>query len=419
MKGLFDLAGWVYGGALRFIAPWHAKARQIVEGRRQIASCLTNRLVSDRPTLWIHSASLGEFEQGRPVLEELRRQLPRYQIVVSFFSPSGYNIRRDYSAADAVVYLPQDSRPAVREFLDLVRPTMAIFVKYDLWPTMLTELAERGVKTYLISAIFCPDQLFFRPWGGWYLRLLGCFSHIFVQDEDSRALLSRHGIEHASVAGDTRFDRVASIRLTLDEALAPKLKSWSSTASKIIVAGSTWPADEALLVQYLNTHSEVRMIIAPHETDAAHIEALVEGLAVPSKRLSQILAGDELEEADRCLVIDTIGHLSKLYRYGHVAYIGGGFGRGIHNTLEAVAYGIPVIMGPKMKTFREARDLVRLGGGFVIDGQENLTSCLNMLLDDQVLRGEAGSIALDYVQKEAGATERIVSHLMKEIEPHA
>lgn len=414
MRILFDWAAYLYGGILRGIAPLHPKARQIVRGRRETLARMHSGLDPDRPVIWMHVASLGEFEQGRPILETLRAEHPGHQILLSFFSPSGYNKRHDYAGADAVVYYPLDTKRRVREFLNEARPQMAIFVKYDLWPTMLHELHKRDVPIYLVSAIFRSDQLFFQPWGRWYLTLLKLFDYIFVQDSTSASLLRERGIDRMCVAGDTRFDRVLALSKSSETGLTNELTDWASAQKHLLVAGSTWPKDEELLVAYLNTHPELSAIIAPHEPSSHHLEALTARLDRPYTLLSQWLSG-EVSQGSSCLIVDTIGHLSKLYSYGQIAYIGGGFGRGIHNTLEAAAYGLPVIMGPHMHKFREASDLIKQKAAFVITDLKSLGHRLDRLISDEAYRSRASRAAKAYVQREAGATERIVALLSEEL----
>lgn len=404
MNPLYSLSGILTSVALHLVAPFHRKARQIIQGRQDTAQRLT-ALRDDGPVVWFHASSLGEFEQGRPLMEAIRAEHPDWQILLSFFSPSGYEVRRDYAGADVVVYLPSDRTKAVRHFLDLAHPSLVVFIKYDFWPTMLSELARRQIPTYLISAIFRPDQLFFKPWGGWYRDLLHLFRRLYVQDEASRQLLSQHGVEQVEVVGDTRFDRVQSIA-----ASAKVIPEAASLPGKVLVAGSTWPADEAILLPYFNEASDdLSLIIAPHEIHEEHLQAIEAALTKPAVRLSQCVDG-QLPEGTRCLIIDCFGLLSSLYRYGHWAYVGGGFGKSVHNTLEAAVYGIPVLFGPEIRKHREVRELVERASGFIVHDQAELAQVLERFRDPQ----EAEALSertRAFFAEESGATATILRAL--------
>ena len=400
---LYSFAGILASAGLHLAARFSPKARLIIEGRKDTPRRL-GRLDATRPVVWFHASSLGEFEQGRPLMEAVRRVHPEYQILLSFFSPSGYTVRQDYAGADVVVYLPSDRSSSVRRFLDLARPSKAIFIKYDFWPTMLYELRERGIPTYLISAIFRPDQLFFRPWGKWYLRLLTLFEHLYVQDEDSRQLLQRHGITAVSVAGDTRFDRVIEIA-----SAAQEIPEAAALEGKVLVAGSTWPEDEAILLPYFNRLSrEHKLIIAPHEIHEEHLQAIEAQLTRPSIRYSQLQAGVRGEYD--CLIIDCFGLLSSIYRYGRYAWVGGGFGKSVHNTLEAAVYGIPVFFGPEVHKHREVRELIRRGLGFVLQSEEDFAALLQRFEDEAACREVAQQLE-QFFAEQRGATEQLLSEL--------
>lgn len=408
MQAIYSLGGRLVHLCLSLAALFNPKAKQIVEGRKESIERIRRVRRSDAPLLWVHASSLGEFEQGRPIIEAWRSAHPTCQIVQSFFSPSGYTVRHSYAGADAVVYLPTDSTACVQAYLDALRPDIAIFVKYDLWPTMLSELKARQIPTYLISALFQQNQIYFRPWGGWYLTLLKGLQHIYVQDEDSRRLLQSHGVHQVSVVGDTRFDRVCSI--AQDSAPIPAVETLRSGAKHLLVAGSSWPADESLLLQYFHGRSDLKLVIAPHEVDEAHVQQLCSQIQRPYLRYSQLRGGEDLGAID-CLVIDTIGLLSSVYRYADVAYIGGGFGRGIHNTLEAAVWGVPLLFGPNYSRFKEAQDLVALGAARPISSIDELGLSLGTLLDNPSAREQAGHRARHYVYQGRGATERIVTDL--------
>ena len=400
---LYSFAGILASAGLHLAARFSPKARLIIEGRKDTPLRL-GRLDAARPVVWFHASSLGEFEQGRPLMEAVRRTHPEYQILLSFFSPSGYTVRQDYAGADVVVYLPSDRSSSVRRFLDLARPSKAIFIKYDFWPTMLYELRERGIPTYLISAIFRPDQLFFRPWGKWYLRLLTLFERLYVQDEDSHQLLQRHGITAVSVAGDTRFDRVIEIA-----SAARAIPEAASLEGKVLVAGSTWPEDEAILLPYFNRlGSEYKLIIAPHEIHEEHLQAIEAQLIRPYMRYSQLQAG-ATGDYD-CLIIDCFGLLSSIYRYGRYAWVGGGFGKSVHNTLEAAVYGIPVFFGPEVHKHREVRELIQRGLGFVLHNEEDFAALLQRFDDEAACREVAQQLERFFAEQR-GATEQLLSEL--------
>ena len=400
---LYSFAGILASAGLHLAARFSPKARLIIEGRKDTPLRL-GRLDAARPVVWFHASSLGEFEQGRPLMDSVRRTHPEYQILLSFFSPSGYTVRQDYAGADVVVYLPSDRSSSVRRFLDLARPSKAIFIKYDFWPTMLYELRERGIPTYLISAIFRPDQLFFRPWGKWYLRLLTLFERLYVQDEDSRQLLQRHGITAVSVAGDTRFDRVIEIA-----SAARAIPEAAALEGKVLVAGSTWPEDEVILLPYFNRlGSEYKLIIAPHEIHEEHLQAIEAQLTRPSIRYSQLQAG-ATGDYD-CLIIDCFGLLSSIYRYGRYAWVGGGFGKSVHNTLEAAVYGIPVFFGPEVHKHREVRELIQRGLGFVLHSEEDFAALLQRFDDEAACREVAQQLERFFAEQR-GATEQLLSEL--------
>ena len=384
----------------------HRKARLMVEGQKDIRLAMSDeRLAAFKGAIWIHVSSVGEFEQARPLIERLKVKGERLKIVLTFFSPSGYELRKNYDKVDAVYYLPFATRRNAKRFLDALQPSKAIFVKYEFWPAYLRELKKRNISTYNISAIFRENQLFFRPWGKWYLNLLRCFTHIFVQDGPSRALLAKHGITNVSITGDTRFDRVKAVMENglgaNNERLAP-IQHFTAGCEQVIVAGSTWPKDEELLVRYLNKHPNTKLVLVPHEIDEEHLHFifnLFQGRFVRYSRATQT----SLIHAN-VLVIDTIGLLSSIYRFGQVAYIGGGFGVGIHNTIEAAVYGVPVIFGPNYLHFREAKGLIAAGGARSIRNYEELEAALTTALEQHET---IGAKSAEYVASELGATEKI------------
>ena len=381
----------------------HRKARMLMRGQWRATDELRTKLPhkSDpQHRIWIHVASVGEFEQARPIIERLRAERPDVQIVLTFFSPSGYNLRKDYDKVDVVTYLPFATRRNARAFLDVVKPDMAIFVKYEFWPAYLRELSKRGIKTYSISAIFRPRQAFFRWWGKPYLNVLKLFTAIYVQDERSAQLLQSHGIERVEVAGDTRFDRVHAIALQAKD--IPQIARFAESSERVIIAGSTWPPDEQLLARYMAETPDVKLVLAPHEIHEAHLHQIFQLFEGRHVRFTQSSVNSL--DVTRVLVVDTMGMLSSVYRYGQAAYIGGGFGVGIHNTIEAAVYGMPVLFGPNYKHFREACALIDAGGGKAVNNYDEFKAAMDEALDNHA---EIGQKAKDYVESELGATERI------------
>ena len=385
-------------------------------GKEQIAS-----LENNRGAVWIHAASVGEFEQARPLIERIvesqKSKEKRLKIVVTFFSPSGYEARKHYDLADGVYYLPLPTRRKAKKFLDALQPKMAIFVKYEFWPAYLKELSKRGIPTYSISAIFRPTQRFFHWYGRSSLRVLKCFTHIYVQDEASRRLLAEHGIHDCSVAGDTRFDRVVEVlgkglQLTGDK-LTP-IAQFVQGCERVIIAGSTWPKDEELLAKFMNTDPDAKLILVPHELNEEHLHTIFCMFQGRFVRYSAVSAMSDavsrlnILQRAQVLLIDTMGLLSTIYRFGQVAYIGGGFGAGIHNTIEAAVYGVPVVFGPNYHHFREAQGLIDAGAARSIKNYNELEAALTLALERHE---EIGAKAAAYVQSELGATEKIYKDL--------
>ncbi len=387
----------------------HKKARMLMQGQRKAMDELRTRLphkAGKHKRVWIHVSSVGEFEQARPIIERLRKELPDVQIVLTFFSPSGYNLRKDYSQVDLVTYLPFATRRNARAFLDVLKPDMAIFVKYEFWPAYLKELNRRGVKTYSISSIFRDKQLFFRQWGKPYLNLLRLFTAIYVQDERSVRLLHQHGIEHVQVAGDTRFDRVHATREQAKE--IPQVARFVQSGEPVIIAGSTWQPDEQLLARYISENPGVKLVLVPHEIHEAHLHQIFQQFEGRYVRLTEATINSL--DAVRVLVVDTMGMLSSIYQYGQVAYIGGGFGVGIHNTIEAAVYGMPVLFGPNYKNFREACALIEAGGGRSVKNYREFKDAMDEALANHETMGKRAS---EYVESELGATDKIYNKLFK------
>lgn len=387
----------------------NTKARLWLSGRKDIFARIREQLKPNEKRVWIHAASLGEFEQGRPLIEKIRELYPEFKIFLTFFSPSGYEIRKDYSGADYVFYLPLDTRSNAKQFIDLVQPEKVLFIKYEFWYNYLTELKSRGIPVYLCSAIFRDNQVFFSWYGVWFRNMLSSFTWFFVQNKLSKSKLETIGISNATISGDTRFDRVYDIATQSHEIETVKTFVGQRYC---LVAGSTWQPDEELLSKYINdSQLPIVYIIAPHEIDGSHILRLESSIQKKSIRFSE-LKNNPLADY-QVLIIDNIGILSSLYRYGKVAYIGGGFGKGIHNILEAAAFGLPVIFGPNHNKFQEALDLVNRSGAFAISDFNSIKIRLDTLFTDQKFLIESGQIAENFVKQNVGATDKILSHMMK------
>ena len=387
----------------------NTKARLWLSGRKDIFARIREQLKPNEKRVWIHAASLGEFEQGRPLIEKIRKLYPEFKIFLTFFSPSGYEIRKNYSGADYVFYLPLDIRSNAKQFIDLVQPEKVLFIKYEFWYNYLTELKSRGIPVYLCSAIFRDNQVFFSWYGVWFRNMLSSFTWFFVQNKLSKSKLETIGFSNATITGDTRFDRVYDIATQSHE-----IETVQTFVGQryCLVAGSTWQPDEELLSKYINdSQLPIVYIIAPHEIDGSHILRLENSIQKKSIRFSEI-KNNPLTDY-QVLIIDNIGILSSLYRYGKVAYIGGGFGKGIHNILEAAAFGLPVIFGPNHNKFQEALDLVNQGGAFAISDFNSIKIRLDTLFTDQKFLIESGLIAENFVKQNVGATDKILSHMLK------
>jgi 3-deoxy-D-manno-octulosonic-acid transferase len=383
------------------------KAKFWKEGRKGIFEKIGTSLKPGERRIWIHAASLGEFEQGRPLIEKIKQQYIGYKIFLTFFSPSGYEVRKNYGSADYIYYLPVDTPGNARRFLDLVKPEKVLFIKYEYWYNYLSELKKRNIPVYLCSAIFRENQVFFKWYGGWYKKVLLFFNHLFVQTEESQKLLSSIGITNVTVTGDTRFDRVYAIASQSVE--IPEVKAFVGTG-QCLVAGSTWEPDEDFLCRYINESViPLKYIVAPHEIHTSHIER-IEKLVHKNVIRYSVWKQEQRGEFD-VLVIDNIGMLSSLYRYGQVAYIGGGFGKGIHNTLEAATFGLPVLFGPNHLKFREALDLIRINGAFAIHDYVGLKGKLDELFTNVNSMEMAGKEAATFVKQGVGATEKILTYI--------
>ena len=428
---IYNLFIRLYAFGIRIASLWNPKAKAWINGRRNWYGDLKKKIHTGDKIIWFHCASAGEFEQGKPVIEEIRAGYPSHKILVSFFSPSGFSGARNYQHSDIITYLPLDTRKNAKRFVELINPKLVVFVKYEYWYHHLSAIAFRDVPLIMVSAIFRRDQLFFKSYGRFYRKMLFFFRQIFVQDEDSLQLLKRHNILHCSLSGDTRFDRVKKIAGNFSE--VPLLKEFIAE-SKVIVAGSTWEGDEQILSEYVKNHP-VKIVIAPHEIKKDHIlhlqklfpdcvlyseikDAVADSAVQPTSIWSSI---NEQQEKDlqkqlanaKTLIIDGMGMLSKLYHYATVTYVGGGFKSGIHNTLEAVVYGKPVLFGPKYQKFKEARDLIKEGAAFSVSNAEELKMKMDHLLNDLEQLSNAGEAAKNYVEENVGATQKIIDFIQE------
>ena len=404
---LYSLIIHLYAFLVGLISPLHKKARLMMVGQWRTNSILRNNIDRREKYIWFHASSLGEFEQGRPLMEQIKATHPDYKILLTFFSPSGYEVRKNYDGADVVCYLPFDTPCRVRKFLDLANPAIAVFIKYEFWANYLVELKRRNIPTYIISAIFNRRQVFFKWYGKSYKNVLNCFTRLFVQDDDSRSLLAEYGVNNVDVIGDTRFDRVVDVQSQARK--FPLIERFADKDGVVLVAGSSWKDDEDIFIDYFNEHSDVRLIIAPHEIHSEHLISIQSRLKRPFACLSE---ANETNVANKdCIIIDSFGMLSSIYRYGDIAYIGGGFGAGIHNVLEAAVYGIPVIFGPKYDKFKEATDLLARKGAFTINDKDSFYKIMNHLRNSSDAIKSAGSNAENYVKSNTGATNNILKRI--------
>ncbi len=401
---MYNIAIYVYLFAVKVAALFSSKPAKMVKGHREVFDKLRKQIDRNARYIWFHAASLGEFEQGRPLIERIRKEYPQYKILQTFFSPSGYEVRKNYEGADIVCYLPFDTPGNVRKFIELARPSMAFFIKYEFWQNYLNALQVKGIPVYSVSSIFRPNQIFFRWYGKDYRKVLKTFAHLFVQNEASKQLLATIGVEDVTVVGDTRFDRVFDIHAAAKRLpIVEKFKGDALT----FVAGSSWGPDEEIFIKYFNEHPEMKLVIAPHVVSDSHLKEIMSKLNRSCIRYTQATEA-EVGKAD-CLIVDCYGLLSSIYRYGEISYVGGGFGVGIHNVLEAAVYGIPVIFGPNNKKFREARHLLQQKGGFEINGYEDFKQLMDKFLSDKACLQQAGKAAGDYVVNNAGALNKIMN----------
>jgi len=441
---MYQIVIYLYLCGVAVASLFSEKVRKMWRGERQAIRVLKEKVNPEAQYVWFHAASLGEFEQGRPLMERLRREHPEYKILLTFFSPSGYEVRKNYEGADIICYLPLDTPINAIRFLRLIRPVMAFFIKYEFWYNYLHILKHRHVPVYSVSSIFRPGQVFFKWYGRQYGRVLNCFTHFFVQNEVSKQLLAKIGITNVTIVGDTRFDRVMQVKsevfaaaipspaptgipegnsslFTLHSSLNTTLHSSLSSLNKVFVAGSSWPPDEEIFIRYFREHPEWKLIIAPHviaEDHLQQIEKMLEGWHVerytkvtqspPEENTNGLQNNEAVGEA---MIIDCFGLLSTIYRYATVAYVGGGFGVGIHNTVEAAVWGVPVIFGPNNQKFQEAQQLKACGGGFEISSYDDFARLMDRFSADKQYLREASHAAGNYVESKAGATSKILEFL--------
>jgi 3-deoxy-D-manno-octulosonic-acid transferase len=407
---LYNIALGLYGLLLRLAAPFVPKAAAWVAGRRGLLAHIRQTIGSDpTPRVWFHCASLGEFEQGRPLIEAYRKAHPSTKVVLTFFSPSGYEIRKSWPGADYIFYLPEDTRGNARAFLDVVQPRLVVFVKYEFWYHFLNEAHQRGIPAVVVSAIFRADQVFFKPWGGFFRKILTRFAHIFTQTEASAALLRGIGLTRVSVAGDTRFDTVVATAAAPPRDL-PVVDAFVADGAPVLVVGSSWPEDLPTLTPLLQRYqNELRVLVAPHEISETNLRLVEESL--PGKVVRYSKADAATVAQARILLFDNVGLLSQLYRFGKYGYIGGAFGKGLHNTLEAAAFGLPLFFGPTYAKFQEAIELVELKCAFPVHNAAELETAFRYLWEHEDARLRLQDTMLDYVHEQAGATRTIMAAL--------
>ena len=386
------------------------KAALWTKGRKDIFKKIESALKKDEKRIWFHCASLGEFEQGRPLIEKIKKEKPDIKIFLTFFSPSGYEIRKDYEVADYIFYLPADTPNNAKKFVKLLKPEMVFFVKYEFWFNYISQLKNNNIPLYLISGVFRPDQHFFKSWGNWFRKQLQNFSFFFLQDEKSSELLKGIGFKNQTVSGDTRFDRVSEILSSKEN--FPIIEEFKN-GKQLLCAGSSWPPDEEIILNYFKTEKpDLKLIIAPHDIGKKHILEIKNKFKA-FKTLLYSEAGNNVEIKDHdILIIDSIGMLNMIYRYANIAYIGGGFGVGIHNLLEPAVYGIPVLYGPNHKHFREAVEMSQNRGGFPIENKDDFAKTMNQLLSDETFYIENAKHAGDYIKENTGATELIFEKVL-------
>ena len=411
---------YIYQAGIAIYSHFNEKVKKMWIGERAAFGVLQKQVEPNAKYIWFHAASLGEFEQGRPLIEKIKKEYPNYKILLTFFSPSGYEVRKNYEQADIVTYLPIDTVANAQRFLRIVRPVMAFFIKYEFWYNYLHILRHRNIPVYSVSSIFRPNQIFFRPYGRQYAAVLKCFSHFFVQNDLSKSLLAKIGINNVTVVGDTRFDRVLQIKDNskklplVDKFIGNQdvklANGVTNSLHRVFVAGSSWLPDEEIFIKYFNEHNDWKLIIAPHIIADTHLRQILQLLK--GKKVVLYTEATETNVADAdVLVINCFGLLSSIYHYGDVAYVGGGFGAGIHNVLEAAVWGIPVVFGPNNKRFAEAQGLLASGGGFEIDNYEKFALIMDRFCSDKVFLQNSGNAAGSFVKQLSGATNKVFSDI--------
>jgi len=404
MPFLYNISISFYNFIILTASVFNSKAKLWIKGRKNIFRQIDQKINNADNVAWFHCASLGEFEQGRPVIEKFKEKHPELKILITFFSPSGYEIRKNYDKADYVFYLPIDTKKNAKRFIAIVKPKIAFFIKYEFWYNYLNQLNKNNIPSVVFSSVFRKDQIFFKWYGKWYRNILNSFNYIFVQDKKSLELLNSYNINNVSVAGDTRFDRVVDI--AKKSTPIQKIESFKNN-KLILIGGSTWEKDEELLIQYFNTtNHDIKLIIAPHEIDKKHINKIKTMLYRRHICLSEV-NNENIKNAD-CLIIDSIGKLSAIYKYCEIAYIGGGFGKGIHNILEAAVFGMPVVFGPNYQKFNEAVNMINIKGATSINTYVELVKQLDNLINNEDVLKESAGISSDYVKQNSGAVNKIL-----------
>lgn len=417
---LYNIIMYIYQAGIAIYSHFNEKVKKMWIGERAAFGVLQKQVEPNVKYIWFHAASLGEFEQGRPLIEKIKKEYPNYKILLTFFSPSGYEVRKNYEQADIVTYLPIDTVANAQRFLRIVRPVMAFFIKYEFWYNYLHILRHRNIPVYSVSSIFRPNQIFFRPYGRQYAAVLKCFSHFFVQNDLSKSLLAKIGINNVTVVGDTRFDRVLQIKDNskklplVDKFIGNQdvklANGVTNSLHRVFVAGSSWLPDEEIFIKYFNEHNDWKLIIAPHIIADTHLRQILQLLK--GKKVVLYTEATETNVADAdVLVINCFGLLSSIYHYGDVAYVGGGFGAGIHNVLEAAVWGIPVVFGPNNKRFAEAQGLLASGGGFEIDNYEKFALIMDRFYSDKAFLQNSGNAAGSFVKQLSGATNKVFSDI--------
>ncbi|MBF1495474.1 3-deoxy-D-manno-octulosonic acid transferase [Prevotella pallens] len=417
---LYNIIMYIYQAGIAIYSHFNEKVKKMWIGERAAFGVLQKQVEPNAKYIWFHAASLGEFEQGRPLIEKIKKEYPNYKILLTFFSPSGYEVRKNYEQADIVTYLPIDTVANAQRFLRIVRPVMAFFIKYEFWYNYLHILRHRNIPVYSVSSIFRPNQIFFRPYGRQYAAVLKCFSHFFVQNDLSKSLLAKIGINNVTVVGDTRFDRVLQIKDNskklplVDKFIGNQdvklANGVTNSLHRVFVAGSSWLPDEEIFIKYFNEHNDWKLIIAPHIIADTHLRQILQLLKGKKVVLYTEATETNVVDAD-VLVINCFGLLSSIYHYGDVAYVGGGFGAGIHNVLEAAVWGIPVVFGPNNKRFAEAQGLLASGGGFEIDNYEKFALIMDRFYSDKAFLQNSGNAAGSFVKQLSGATNKVFSDI--------